>query len=124
VLFVLMGAEERTLTAAELAERLDVSPAAISGALKYLTHLTMVAREPVPGSRRDRYRLADDSWYEVTTTKMTFLKVLSDATEQGVEAAGGVTTVAGKRLADMRDFYAFVYENVPEILEKWAANKR
>ena len=124
VLFVLMGAEERTLTAAELAERLDVSPAAISGALKYLTHLNMVTREPVPGSRRDRYHLADDSWYEVTTTKMTFLKVLADATEQGVNAAGGATTVAGKRLADMRDFYSIVYENVPEILEKWAANKR
>jgi DNA-binding transcriptional regulator GbsR (MarR family) len=123
VLFVLMCAEERTLTAAELAERLDVSPAAISGALKYLTHLSMVTREPVPGSRRDQYRLVDDSWYEVTTAKMTFLKVLCDATEQGVTAAGGETTVAGKRLADMRDFYSFVYENMPEIMEKWAANK-
>src|SRR5688572_22225051 len=83
VLFVLMGSEERTLTAAELAERLDVSPAAISTALKYLIHLNMASREPVPGSRRDRYRLVDDSWYEVTTAKMTFLKVLADAAEQG-----------------------------------------
>jgi DNA-binding transcriptional regulator GbsR (MarR family) len=124
VLFVLMGAEERTLTAAELAERLDVSPAAISGALKYLIHLSMVTREPVPGSRRDRYRLVDDSWYEVTTAKMTFLKVLADATEQGVDAAGGPTTVAGARLANMRDFYLFVQENMPDVLEKWAANKQ
>jgi DNA-binding transcriptional regulator GbsR (MarR family) len=124
VLFVLMGAEERTLTAAELAERLDVSPAAISNALKYLVHLNMVTREPVPGSRRDRYRLVDDSWYEVTTAKMTFLKVLADATEQGVDAAGGPNTVAGARLANMRDFYLFVQENMPDVLEKWAANKR
>lgn len=124
VLFVLMGSEERTLTAAELAERLDVSPAAISSSLKYLIHLNMVKREPVPGSRRDHYRLVDDSWYEVTTTKMTFLKVLADATEQGVDAAGGPTTVAGQRLQNMRDFYLFVQETMPEILEKWAANKQ
>src|SRR4029078_8202626 len=83
VLFVLRGAEERTLTAAELAERLDVSPAAISSALKYLVHLNMVTRQPVPGSRRDRYRLVDDAWYEITTAKMTFIKVLADATELG-----------------------------------------
>jgi DNA-binding transcriptional regulator GbsR (MarR family) len=123
VLFVLMGSEERTLTAAELAERLDVSPAAISSALKYLVHLNMVTREPVPGSRRDRYRLADDSWYEVTTTKMDFLKVLADVSEHGVKAAGGPNTVAGARLASMRDFYLFVHENVPDILAKWKANK-
>jgi len=124
VLFVMMSADERSLSAAELAERLGVSPAAISGAVKYLTHLNMVAREPVPGSRRDRYRLVDDSWYEVTTAKMTFLKVLADATEQGVVAAGGRRTPAGKRLADMRDFYLFVQDAMPEIMEKWKANKQ
>jgi DNA-binding transcriptional regulator GbsR (MarR family) len=123
VLFVLMGAEERTLTAAQLAERLDVSPAAISSALKYLVHLNMVTREPVPGSRRDLYRLVDDTWYEITTAKMTFLQILADATELGVKAAGGPATVAGKRLAGMRNFYSFVHENMPEILEKWKANK-
>jgi DNA-binding transcriptional regulator GbsR (MarR family) len=123
VLFVLMCADERTLTAAQLAERLDVSPAAISSALKYLIHLNMVVREPVPGSRRDHYRLVDDSWYEVTMAKMSFLRALADATQQGVAAAGGPTTVAGKRLANMRGFYIFVEETMPEIMEKWRANK-
>lgn len=124
VLFVLMGAEERTLTAAELAERLDVSPAAISSALKYLIHLKMVVREPVPGSRRDHYRLLDDSWYEVTMAKMSFLSVFAEATKQGVDAAGGPATVAGQRLQNMRDFYLFVQDTMPEIMEKWAANKQ
>ena len=50
VLFVLMSADEQALTAGELAERLDVSPAAISGAVRYLIQINMVAREAVPGS--------------------------------------------------------------------------
>ena len=68
-LFTLMAADERALTAAELAERLGVSPAAISGAVRYLTQIGMLHREPSPGSRRDRYRLPDDPWYEVTLAK-------------------------------------------------------
>jgi DNA-binding transcriptional regulator GbsR (MarR family) len=64
VLVTLMSADEDALTAAELAERLDVSPAAISGAVRYLIHVGLLQRVPTPGSRRDRYRLPLDPWYE------------------------------------------------------------
>ncbi|MEV0457407.1 GbsR/MarR family transcriptional regulator [Catellatospora methionotrophica] len=123
VVFTLMAADEQALTAAELAERLGVSPAGISGAIRYLVHLNMVAREPVPGSRRDRYRMVDDSWYEVTVAKMSLLKTISDAADQGVAAAGGENTPAGAKLAGMRDFYAWVQDNMPSLLAQWAAHK-
>lgn len=123
VVFTLMAADETSLTAGELAERIGVSPAAISGAVRYLTQLHMVARDPVPGSRRDRYRIVDDSWYEVTVAKMTLLKTLSDAADQGVKASGGEETLSGARLAGMRDFYLFVQETMPEVLDKWAQRK-
>jgi len=55
---------------------------------------------------------------------MTFLSTLIAATDQGVVAAGGSTTPAGRRLAEMRDFYAFVQGEMPEIMEKWRANKQ
>jgi len=123
VLFVMMGADEPALTAGELAERLGVSPAAISGAVRYLIHINMVAREPVPGSRRDRYRLVDDSFYEVTIAKMTLIKTLADIADAGVTAAGGPNTTAGARLANMRDFYVFTQESLPSILDEWADRK-
>ena len=123
VLFVMMGADEPALTAGELAERLGVSPAAISGAVRYLIHINMVVREPVPGSRRDRYRLVDDSFYEVTIAKMTLIKTLADVADAGVTAAGGPDTTAGARLANMRDFYQFTQESLPSILDEWAERK-
>jgi len=123
VLFAMMGADERTLTAGDLAERLGVSPAAISGAVRYLIQINMVVREPVPGSRRDRYRLADDSWYEVTIAKMTLIKTMADMAEQGVAAAGGPHTTAGARLTNMRDFYLFVQDALPGLMADWAARK-
>jgi predicted transcriptional regulator len=124
VLFVMMSADERSLTASELAERLDVSPAAISGAVRYLIQISMVAREPVAGSRRDRYRLVDDSWYEVTVAKMSLLSTIADGADRGVLAAGGPGTVAGARLAGMRDFYNFVQDSLPELLAKWADRRK
>jgi DNA-binding transcriptional regulator GbsR (MarR family) len=123
VLFVMMGADERALTAGELAERLDVSPAAISGAVRYLTQINMIVREPVPGSRRDRYRLVDDTWYEVTLAKMTLLKTIVDYAEQGVAAAGGDRTPAGTRIAGMRDFYIYVQEALPALMDGWAERR-
>jgi predicted transcriptional regulator len=123
VLFVLMTADEPSLTAGELAERLGVSPAAISGAVRYLNHIHMVARDVVAGSRRDRYRLVDDSWYEVTIEKMTLITTLADIAREGVDAAGGPTTPAGARLAGMRDFYDFVQEELPVLLRRWQEQK-
>lgn len=119
VLFAMMGADEQALTAAELAERLQVSPAAISGALRYLTHINMIVREPVAGSHRDRYRLRGDAWYEVTLAKMTLLETIVDIAEEGIAAAGGPGTPAGARLAAMRDFYVFVQRELPAVLDQW-----
>jgi DNA-binding transcriptional regulator GbsR (MarR family) len=123
VVFALMSADEPALTAGELADRLGVSPAAISAAVHYLMHINMISREPVPGSRRDRYRIIDDTWYEMTVAKMTLLKTLMDAAAQGVEAAGGQDTPSGARLAGMRDFYRFVQDEMPEVMDKWAKRK-
>jgi DNA-binding transcriptional ArsR family regulator len=123
VIFVLMTADERALTAGELADRLGVSPAAISGAVRYLTQIHMVTRDVVAGSRRDRYRLVDDSWYEVTLEKVTLLSTLADLARAGVDAAGGEGTPAGARLAGMRDFYDFVQKELPALLARWQEQK-
>ena len=60
VFVALLVTESGRLTAAELAEVLRVSPAAVSGAVRYLTQLGLVHKERVPGSRRDYYRMPDD----------------------------------------------------------------
>ncbi|WP_202638467.1 GbsR/MarR family transcriptional regulator [Bailinhaonella thermotolerans] len=123
VLVTLMAAEERALTAADLAERLGVSPAAISGGVRYLMHLGMVAREPVPGSRRDLYRLYDEAWWEVASTKSGLYKDLVDMMNEGLDALGGEETHAGHTLAEMRDYFAFLEKELPLLRDKWRASR-
>ncbi|WFE37881.1 helix-turn-helix domain-containing protein [Micromonospora sp. WMMD998] len=122
VLFAVMSADE-PLTAGEIGERLGVSAAAVSGAVRYLTQFAMLVREPVKGSRRDRYRMPDNPWYEATITKTTLYKNFIDIAGGGVEALHGRSTPAGERVAEMRDFFLFVQEEVEALGDRWRARR-
>jgi len=124
VLFALMTADEPGLTAPELAARLEVSPAAISGAVRYLGQIGFVLREGIPGSRRDRYRLRDHTWYAGTATAVQFYDLLISAADDAVVPLGGPDTPAGERVAEMRDFFAFVRGAMPGLLAQWEASRQ
>ncbi|MET8229541.1 MarR family transcriptional regulator [Micromonospora sp. NPDC005298] len=118
VLFTVMSADD-PLTAAEIGERLGVSAAAVSGAVRYLTQFGLLIREPVPRSRRDRYRMPDNPWYEGTITKTAIYKTFIDVADGGVAALNGPDTPAGERVAEMRDFFVFVQEEIDSLGERW-----
>ncbi|WP_245666088.1 MULTISPECIES: GbsR/MarR family transcriptional regulator [Micromonospora] len=122
VLFTVMSADD-PLTAGEIGERLGVSAAAVSGAVRYLTQFAMLVREPVKGSRRDRYRMPDNPWYEATITKTTLYKTFIDIAGGGVDALRGRSTPAGERVAEMRDFFLFVQEEVEALGDRWRARR-
>ena len=60
-----MATEDGRLTSAELATLLEISPAGVSGAVRYLTQLRMIRRERERGSRRDVYVVMDDAWHDM-----------------------------------------------------------
>ncbi|MBM0258868.1 GbsR/MarR family transcriptional regulator [Micromonospora sp. 4G55] len=122
VLFTVMSADE-PLTAGEIGERLGVSAAAVSGAVRYLTQFGMLLREPVPRSRRDRYRVPDNPWYEATITKTGIYKNFIDLATAGVDALHGPATPGGERVAEMRDFFVFVQEEIDSLGERWRARR-
>ncbi|HEX7994495.1 MAG TPA: MarR family transcriptional regulator, partial [Streptosporangiaceae bacterium] len=65
VFSALLATDSGRLTAAELADQLQASPAAVSGGVRYLIGVGMVSREGEPGSRRHHYRVPDHVWDEV-----------------------------------------------------------
>ncbi len=123
VLMTLMTAEEPALTAGEIGDRLGVSAAAVSGAVRYLIQIGMIVREPVRGSRRDRYRLPDDTWYEVSTGRGHVYAELANVASAGVDALGGPGTVAGARIAEMVDFFRFMQTELVDLLDRWHASR-
>lgn len=123
VLAVMMAADEDSLSAAQLADRLDVSPAAISGAVRYLLQLELLARVPVRGARSHHYRLPNDVWYESSVNRRGMIKSVVDVAAEGVVALGGPTTPSGRRVADMGDFYRFLESEMDGLFAKWQAVK-
>jgi len=110
------------LTAGDLAVRLQVSPAAISGAVRWLTQMHLLTRAREPGARRDHYRMRDDQWYEATVFKTAALRRFEDVLAEGV-ALVGADTPAGRRLEETQEFFAFFRAELPALLERFRATR-
>ncbi|KOT42009.1 MarR family transcriptional regulator [Streptomyces caelestis] len=122
VFVALLASDAGVLTSAELGEQLRISPAAVSGAVRYLSQVRMVSREREPGSRRERYRVHGDQWYEALTNRETVLKRWEDALRDGVVSLGA-DTPAGRRLAETLAFFEFVEKEVEAMMERWRAHR-
>ncbi|SOD84911.1 MarR family protein [Streptomyces sp. Ag109_G2-15] len=116
----LLASDTGALTSAELGDQLRISPAAVSGAVRYLAQVHMVSREREPGSRRERYRVHSDQWYEALTNREAIIKRWENALRDGV-ASLGADTPAGRRLAETLAFFEFIERDVAEMMERWRA---
>ncbi len=118
VFVALLVSDARRLTAAELSAVLQISPAATSGAVRYLIQLGLVHKERVPGSRRDYYRMPDDVWSDMFQMQDQVLRRWAALVREGIELVGP-DTPAGARLAEHATFFDFVSAELPEILKRW-----
>ncbi len=118
VLGGLYSTDSGALTAAELAQRLQVSPASISNAVGYLENLEMLKRER-DGRRRERYIVDDDSlqrgWHANVRANAEWVELAG----RGAELYG-IATPAGARMDEVARFYrrihlAMLDESIPVI---------
>ncbi|HZD00460.1 MAG TPA: MarR family transcriptional regulator [Actinomycetes bacterium] len=121
VFVAVLVSPEGALTAAEIAELLKVSPAAVSNAVKVLTQTRLIDREYVPGSRRDLYRTRQDSWAEAMAARSLWMKWFAETATESIDALGGEDSPAGARLADLRDYFVFAQSEVTAIFGRWRA---
>jgi DNA-binding transcriptional regulator GbsR (MarR family) len=118
VFVALLVTDSGRLTAAELAQELRVSPAAVSGAVRYLIQLGLVHKERVPGSRRDYYRMPDDVWNDMFRLRDQVMQRWAALVREGIELLGP-DTPAGQRLAGQATFFDFVSAELPEVIKRW-----
>ncbi|MEU7856604.1 helix-turn-helix domain-containing protein [Nonomuraea sp. NPDC049141] len=83
VLVYLFTSDTEGLTAAELIQRLRVSPASISKAVGYLERLGLIRRER-EGRRRERYIVLDDIWYRTWSVSARSIQLGAGTAQDGV----------------------------------------
>lgn len=122
VMMALVGSPDEGYTAAELADRLGVSPAAVSGAVRYLISMRLIQRLSRPGDRRDRYDLTDDTWSGMITSNAPLYAALAGHMDRiADENADAPISVA--RAREVADFLRFLTERMPRLVDEWRAER-
>ncbi|MFJ7159642.1 helix-turn-helix domain-containing protein [Streptomyces sp. NPDC101118] len=116
VLTCLYTTDEGSLTASELVQRLQVSPASISKAVAFLESQGLISRER-DERRRERYFVDDDVWYQSMLASARGSAQLADAARQGVGVLGPGTPAA-IRLENIARFVDFVTESITRAAEQ------
>jgi DNA-binding transcriptional regulator GbsR (MarR family) len=120
VLMALMASDDGALEAGELAERLGISPAAVSGAVRYLVQVRFVRVGVVRGTRRHRYSLADESWYTGSLHQTDRYAQLAALVESGLPADD---PPGAARFAEMAAFFRFLERRMPDLFDEWRASR-
>ncbi|WP_033222174.1 helix-turn-helix domain-containing protein [Kitasatospora phosalacinea] len=118
VLAALLLTDSGSLTAAELSERLQVSPASVSKAVTFLDEQTMVRRER-DERRRERYLVDEELWYQSAVASARANTAVAATARQGVSVLGS-TTPAGARLENVARFL----DHLSEVLLRAAEQGR
>ncbi|MYT68706.1 MULTISPECIES: helix-turn-helix domain-containing protein [unclassified Streptomyces] len=108
--------DEGSLTAAELVQRLQVSPASVSKAIAFIEGLGMVRRER-DERRRERYVVDDDIWYQSMVASAQATARIVAIAREGSGLLGPATPV-GVRLENIARFLDFVSENTARAAEQ------
>jgi hypothetical protein len=116
VLVCLYTTDSGGLTASELVQRLQVSPASISKAITFLESLDLVRRER-DERRRERYVVDEDLWYQSMIRSARDNAQLSETARQGAGILGRDTPAAA-RLENIARFLDFVGESIIRAAEQ------
>jgi DNA-binding transcriptional ArsR family regulator len=122
VFVALLIDESGRLSAAELADRLQISPAAVSGAVRYLMQIGMAHKIRVPGSRRDYYQMPDDVWQELLGMRAGVVARWSGLLREGL-ALLPPDGQGRARLAEHAEFIDFAASEMSGVVARWEEHR-
>jgi predicted transcriptional regulator len=118
IFVALLTSDSSRLTAAELGELLQTSPASVSGGVRYLIQVGLVTAEGEPGSRRQHYGMPTDVWEELVGLRdRQFARWVTELRD-GVTALGAGTP-AGARMAVTVRYFEFLSAEMSNLLVRW-----
>jgi len=107
----------------DLVDGLQISKSSVSVATRFLIESGLIQRLSLPGERRDYYRVVEGVWLTFMHQRMSQLVALRKLAEEGLKMLADQPAERRNRLREMRDFYAFFEEELPDILDRWEAQR-
>ncbi|MGW0082782.1 helix-turn-helix domain-containing protein [Streptomyces sp. NPDC003393] len=116
VMACLCTSDAGSLTASDLVQRLQVSPASVSKAIAFLESQDLVRRER-DERRRERYTIDDDVWYQAMMASVRSTAQVAETARQGV----GILvpgTPAAVRMENIARFLDHVSESLARAVDQ------
>lgn len=118
VMMALIAAPAGGYTAGELGDRLGVSAAAVSGAVRYLQTVQVIRRVSRPDQRLVRYEIISDAWYGMMASNSPVYDRLAAFIDE-IGAAHADDHAARERSDEMAEFFRFMSRRMPQLIDEW-----
>ncbi|CAN5158869.1 MarR family transcriptional regulator [soil metagenome] len=122
VLMALTATDDGKATSEELSARLQASPAAISGAVRYLGTVGFVRNTTIPGTRKHVYSLGDTPWYATSFTRVQLYQQIENSMRSSITQIP-TDSAARARIEEAADFFLFMQRRLPGLLTEWNAER-
>jgi DNA-binding transcriptional regulator GbsR (MarR family) len=123
IFVALLTSDSSRLTASELGELLQASPASISGGVRYLIQVGLIAAEGEPGSRRQHYWMSEGVWQDIVRLRDRQFTRWAAELQEGVRILGA-DSPAGTRMADTISYFEFISAEMAGLLARWDSRTR
>ncbi len=118
IFVALLTSDSSTMTAAELADLLQSSPASVSGGVRYLLQVGLITAEGEPRSRRQHYRMPVHVWQDIVTLRDRQFTRWAAELKDGVHILGPGSP-AGTRMAETVRYFEFISAELAGLLARW-----
>jgi DNA-binding transcriptional regulator GbsR (MarR family) len=118
VMMALIAAPAEGYTASELGDRLGVSAAAVSGAVRYLQTLHIIRKVSRPDQRLAHYEIISDAWYTMMASNSPVYDRLASYIDE-IGDAHADDHAARERAAEMAEFFRFMARRMPQLIDEW-----
>ena len=118
IFVALLTADSSSMTAAELGDLLQASPASVSGGARYLLQVGLITAEGEPGSRRQHYRMSVHVWQDMVSLRDRQFARWAVELQDGVQILGPASP-AGERMAETIRYFEFISVEMAGLLARW-----
>jgi DNA-binding transcriptional regulator GbsR (MarR family) len=118
VFVALLTADNSTLTAAELGDLLQASPASVSGGARYLVQVGLITAHGEPGSRRQHYEMSVHVWQDIVSLRDRQFTRWAQDLREGIRVLGPGSS-AGERMAETVRYFEFISGEMAGLLARW-----
>lgn len=111
-------------TAAQLAETLQASRGAISGAARLLEGVGLVTRSTRRGERREYFAVQPGSLIEVMRARQASVRAGRELAARGLDLLRDRPPADRARIQEVHDLYAFMERELPALLARYPDRRK